>query len=264
MLVSKNLHAFSEFTLTAVNAALLSGDIIRQGFNSTFKISKKSGIHNFVTEYDISSEKAIISFIKKTIPNSSFLSEECGLIGSEENLLWIIDPLDGTINFIHSIPIFAVSIAVRKEKEIISGVIYQPMTHELFVGEKGAGAFLNGKKLKVSDVKNISDAFLATSFPYDADSSCKKSLTNVINEGIPVRKIGSTALNLAYTAKGSFDGFWSIDFGPWDCAAGELILKEAGGKLSTWDMLPFSTLNKGTILASNSKIHEQFSKLILS
>src|SRR3989338_7769658 len=134
----------------AIEAALQAGEILRKGFGTSFAISQKEGRHNLVTEYDHRAEKAILSFLKQQVPESSFLAEESGQTGDESSLVWVVDPLDGTVKFAHQIPVFSVSIAIEKAGKIFCGVVFQPITHELFVAEKGKGAFLNGTPIRVS------------------------------------------------------------------------------------------------------------------
>ena len=257
-----NLHTL---TLSAIEAALQAGELLRQGFGTHFTISSKEGRHNLVTEYDFRAEKMIIDFLKKSTPQAHFLAEESGDSGKTSELIWIIDPLDGTVNFAHELPCFSVSIAARKKGETICGVVYQPITHELFIAEKNQGAYLNGKRLSVSKTKNLEQSFLATGFPYNlADNplDCIGHFTDILRLGVPVRRLGSAAIDLAYTAAGRFDGFFEVSLQPWDCAAGLLLIEEAGGKTTQWDERPFDLFGKGPILASNGLIHEALSKVL--
>lgn len=252
-------ESLSSLTLVAIEAALLAGELLRQGFGTQFAISSKEGRHNLVTEYDHLSEKEIIAFIKQQVPASSFLAEESGSSGKKEEILWIIDPLDGTVNFAHQIPVFSVSIAAQKGDDIISGVVYQPMTHELFVAEKGKGAFLNGQRLHVSGVKQIEMAMLATGFPYDLAKNpfhCIDHFVDILKLGIPIRRMGSAAIDLAYTAAGRFEGFFEVELAPWDVAAGKLLVEEAGGRVTHWDKRPFDIHSRETVFASNGHIHD--------
>ncbi len=256
----------SHITLIAIEAALLAGEILRQGFGTHFAISSKEGVHNLVTEYDHKSEKAIIEFIQAHVQDSHFLAEESGRVGkSKEGYLWIIDPLDGTVNFAHQLPTFSVSIAVQKEETVLAGVVYQPMTHELFVAEKGKGAFLNGKKLKTSDVKEIERATLAVGFPYSLAKNpfhCIEHFVDILKLGIPVRRMGSAAIDLAYTAAGRFEGFFEVELGAWDVAAGKLLVEEAGGKVTDWEGKPYEITSRSHFFASNGKVHEPFCKIL--
>lgn len=255
----------SHITLIGIEAALLAGEILKEGYGTHFNISAKEGKHNLVTEYDHKSEKAIIEFISNHVKDSHFLAEESGKTGYEKGTFWIIDPLDGTVNYAHQIPIFSVSIAAMQEGQIIAGIVYQPITHELFVAEKGKGATLNGKSLKVSEVMHLDRAILATGFPYDLAKNpfhCIDHFIDVLKLGIPIRRLGSAAIDLAYTAAGRFEGFFEVELGPWDVAAGKLILEEAGGKISHWDGRPFDIFSRETIFASNGHIHDAGCKIL--
>jgi myo-inositol-1(or 4)-monophosphatase len=248
----------------AMEAALLAGELLRQGYGTRFSISSKEGRHNLVTEYDHKAEKMIIDFLGKNTPGSSFLAEESGVHGSSD-IQWIIDPLDGTVNFAHGIPMFAVSIGALLHKKIVSGVVFQPMTHELFVAETGKGAFLNGSKIKVSSVGTLEDAILATGFPYDLaknPSHCIEHFVDILRLGIPIRRLGSAAIDLAYTAAGRFDGFFEAKLAPWDIAAGKLILEEAGGVVTHWDGTTYDIFSQKTVLACTPRIHKPMTTLL--
>ncbi len=256
---------FSRLTRAARDAALLAGDILLQGFGSRFKISSKEGRHNLVTEYDIKAEQAIIAHLTSAAAGSCFLAEESGTTGTTNELLWIIDPLDGTVNFAHNIPFFSVSIALEEKGEILSGVIYHPVSQELFIAEKGKGAFLNGKRIQVSSTPSLAQSILATGFPYNlADNPfhCIEHFIDIVKLGIPIRRLGSAALDLAYTAAGRFDGFFEAGLSPWDCAAGVLLIQEAGGQVSHWNEKPFSIHSRQPILATNGLIHPQTASIL--
>lgn len=260
-------ETFSELTLFAIEAALEAGEILRAGFGTHFSISSKEGKHNLVTEYDHKAEKSILSFLRKNVPESHFLAEESGLTGTPtDRYLWIVDPLDGTVNFAHHIPFFSVSIALEKQGELLSGVVYQPMLHELFVAEKNKGAYLNGKRLEVSKVSDLSHVILATGFPYHMAERPMESIApfiEILKQGSPIRRLGSAAIDLAYTAAGRFDGFFESSLSPWDVAAGKLLIEEAGGQLTHWDLTPFDLRAKQSILATNGKIHKEASQVLM-
>ncbi len=253
-------NSLSHLTLIGIEAALLAGDILKQGFGTHFAISSKEGKHNLVTEYDHRAEKAILEFISQHVPQSHFLAEESGATGKgREGPFWIIDPLDGTVNFAHQIPIFSVSIGVQMGGKVVSGVVYQPITHELFVAERGKGAFLNGQRLRVSEVRNIHMAMLATGFPYnlaDNPNHCIDHFTDMLKLGIPIRRLGSAAIDLAYTAAGRFEGFFEVELKAWDMAAGMLLVEEAGGRVTQWDKSPLEIPTPTSVLASNGHIHD--------
>ena len=265
VLVEKK-ESLSHLTLIAIEAALLAGDLLRQGFGTPFSIASKEGTHNLVTEYDHKAEKLIIDFLTKNVPGSHFLAEESGSSGKDAGgILWIIDPLDGTVNFAHQIPTFSVSIAAQKQGKVISGVVYQPMTHELFVAETGKGAFLNGQKITVSKVKNIEMAMLATGFPYNLAKNpfhCIEHFVDIVKLGIPIRRLGSAAIDLSYTAAGRFEGFFEVELSPWDVAAGKLLVEEAGGTVTHWDKKPFDIHARTPMLASNGLIHHAVATIL--
>jgi myo-inositol-1(or 4)-monophosphatase len=265
-LLVKKKDSLSNITLIAIEAALLAGEVLRKGFGTEFSISSKEGIHNLVTEYDHLSEKTILDFLKQNVPESSFLAEESGKTGSAaKEWLWIVDPLDGTVNYAHRIPIFSVSIAAEKKGEIFCGVVFQPITHELFVAEKGKGAFLNGNPIRVSGVSALEKSMIATGFPYNlADNPfhCIDHFVDILRLGIPIRRLGSAAIDLAYTASGRFEGFFEVELGAWDCAAGKLLVEEAGGKVTTWENHPFEIRSRRSILASNGRIHDSISTIL--
>ncbi len=256
----------NELLETAIKAAKIGGNILKEGYGTTFKIDNKIGRNNLVTEYDLLSEKSIIDFIKSKYPNHIFLAEESGKTGANdsEEIIWIIDPLDGTVNFAHSIPLFSVSIAAVKNGEILVGVVYHPLLDELFYTSKGQGAFLNDEKIKVSDSKDIHTSLLVTGFPYNVDKNpydCVGSFVKIVQKGIPIRRLGSAALDLAYIACGRFDGFFEAGLNPWDVAAGVLIVEEAGGKNTQYDGNNFDIYGN-TIISTNSLIHNQIIEVL--
>jgi myo-inositol-1(or 4)-monophosphatase len=255
----------SSLLLHAVNIALKAGKLLKRGYGTVCEISSKDGRHNLVTEYDLLSEKTIIQMIKQSYPDHHILSEECGSKGKNHAIQWIVDPLDGTVNFAHQIPMFSVSIGILKENTILGGVVYNPIAEELFFCEKGKGAFLNGERLSVSKVDHISNAILATGFPYNVIEdplNCIDKLSKVLRLGIPIRRIGVASLDLCYVASGRFDGFWEIGLKPWDCIVGKLMIEEAKGKVTTWEMQEFGILSGDPIMGSNCFIHEQLYKVL--
>ncbi len=247
----------------AIEAALVGGEILKNGFGSVYKISSKEGKNNLVTEYDFKSQDAIIKKIKNTFPTHIFLAEEesdienCKNLAQTDEVRWIIDPLDGTVNFAHSLPIFSVSIAAELHNEIICGVVYQPMLNELFVAERSKGATLNNNPIYVNKNNNLDSAFCVTGFPYSITENRKKMLnvfSKLIERGSPVRRLGSAALDLAYVAAGRFDFFWEDDLKPWDVAAGTLLVEEAGGRISQYNGEKYTVFDN-TILATNDILH---------
>lgn len=245
----------------AIDAAMKAGKILNEGFRTSFKISSKEGRNNFVTEYDLLSETIIIETLKKHFPDSYFLAEESGNSGTKKDnkIKWIIDPLDGTTNFAHSLPIFCISIAAELNNEIICSTIYQPVLDEMFLAYKGSGATRNGNTIVVSESTDFDSSFLVTGFPYNVNENpcdCIEVFVDIIKQGIPVRRLGSAALDLAYVAAGIFDGFWEIELNPWDIAAGALLVEEAGGRVTTYTDSEFSVYGK-SILATNGLIHSK-------
>ena len=168
-------------------------------------------------------------------------------------MTWIIDPLDGTVNFAHNIPVFSVSIAACVDGVIVSGVVFHPMAQELFVAEKGKGAYLNAKSISVSKTSDLKNALLATGFPYDVDKdplNCVEKFAKMQLKGVPVRRLGSAAIDLAYVAAGRWDAYWEVGLHPWDMAAGKLLVEEAGGAISHWDGAPHEIFGYSTMLAA--------------
>jgi myo-inositol-1(or 4)-monophosphatase len=257
----------SQLLTIAMQAALKAGHILERGFGTLFEISSKPGKHNLVTDYDKLSEKTIIATILKEFPDHSFLAEESGISHAGGPVTWIIDPLDGTVNFAKTIPIFSVSIAACVDGEVVCGVVYQPITKELFFGEKGKGAFLNGSRLQVTTTPALSESFLSTGFPYDVDKNplhCIEAFASIAQLGAPIRRLGSAAIDLSYVAAGRFDAFWEVVLEPWDVGAGKLFIEEAGGLVTRYDGSPVKPLMRGPILATNSHIHpEMLKKLTL-
>ena len=240
----------SRLTLVATLSALKAGEILRKGFGTTMRFETKEGRHNLVTEWDNKAEAAIIKSIKIHFPDHSFLAEESGESGEKgEGIQWIIDPLDGTVNFAHKIPMFSVSIAATFQSDVLAGVVYNPLIEELFIAEKGNGAYLNGERLKVTETAVLDSAIVATGFPYNVHEN-------------PIRRIGSAALDLSYLAAGRFDSFWEVSLQPWDYAAGKLLIEEAGGTFTDFEGKPFTSLSEGPIIASNGILHDQMVKKI--
>ena len=260
-------HESSELLNLAIIAALEAGGLLERGFGTLFEISSKPGKHNLVTEYDKLSEKTIIETISKKFPSHSFLAEESGASSPGGSVTWIIDPLDGTVNFAKTIPIFCVSIAACVNKEVICGVVYQPITKELFFAEKGKGAFLNGKKLQVTKTTSLEDAFLSTGFPYNVDKNplhCIEAFASIARLGSPIRRLGSAAIDLSYVASGRFDAFWEVVLEPWDIAAGKLFIEEAGGLVTRYDGTPVDPFTRGPVIAANALIHKEISQRLMS
>lgn len=260
------MTSYSTLTQSAIEEALLAGKFLKDSFEKPHKVISKEGKKNLVTESDLQSEQIILSFIHENHPTHSFLSEEKEeSFERDSEVKWIIDPLDGTVNFAYEIPIFTVSIAACKGTEILTGVIFQPMTEELLVAEKGKGAFLNEAKITVSKEMHFEEAFLATGFPYNLQENpgqCINTTASFLHQGFPIRRLGSAALDLAYVAAGRFDAFWEIDLQPWDVAARMLLVLETEGTISKYDGTTRSPLERTNLLASNHLLYNSMIKAI--
>jgi myo-inositol-1(or 4)-monophosphatase len=247
----------------AREAALKAGGILRDNIHGIREITFKGDI-NLVTEMDMRSERAVVETLLASFPDHGIIAEEETTIRNGSGFTWIIDPLDGTTNYAHGYPCFSVSIALEQDDEIVLGVVYDPMRDELFSAQKGKGAFLNGKQIKVSGIDTLIKSLLATGFPYDRKVSDKNNLDyfhDLLMASQEVRRDGSAALDLCYVASGRFDGFWELKLKPWDVAAGSLILTEAGGRVSDLSGSRFS-IRDDEILASNGKVHEQMAEIL--
>lgn len=241
-----------------VDIALGAGAILRSYWGKTGKIKQKQFFWDLVTEADLASEAYIIDALQKKFPGHEILSEEAGLaVHSESSHRWVIDPLDGTTNFTHQYPMICISIGLLVHGVPTLGVIYNPILDELFVGSKGKGATCNGTSLHISKVEKLEQSLLATGFAYDRKETSENNyaefchMTNVCQG---VRRGGSAALDLAYVAAGRLDGYWERGLKPWDIAAGIVLVKEAGGVITSYEGGPID-LFSGRILAANPSIH---------
>ncbi|MEK6972478.1 MAG: inositol monophosphatase family protein [archaeon] len=252
---------------TAVKAAKEAAKILLKYFGNIKKIEYKTSKHDFVTVADKESEKKIIEIIKKRFPEHNFLGEESGTSNNSDKdseFCWIIDPLDGTTNFSHAYPYFCISIALQKSKETILGVIYNPISKEMFVAEKGKGSFLNGKRINSSNKKKLIECLISTGFWYDRGKIMDfnmQNMRNVMKRVQGVRRAGSAALDLAYIACGRLDGHWEFNLKPWDTAAGALIIQEAGGKVTKGDGKIWNPFDR-FMIATNGKIHKDLLRII--
>ncbi len=220
---------------------------------------------DFVSSADKRTEKIIIEELQKAGPDYGIISEEIGVINkANENNRWIIDPIDGTFNFLHGIPQFAISIAYEENKEILCGVVFNPITNEMFCAEKGNGAYLNNSRIRVSGKKKIENAMIVTGGPKQISKIKEKIFSEYVNiskKVANVRKFGSAALDMAYVACGRFDAYWQRELNYWDIAAGIIIVKEAGGFINFFEEDKNNLLNKN-IIASNPTIHEELRELL--
>lgn len=247
----------------AKEAALKAGALLLKSYGKlkVGQIHTKSK-NDFVTDLDKKSEKLIVSIIKKSFPKHSIQGEEGGLTQGAD-ALWIIDPLDGTSNYIHQFPLFSVSIGILAKNKLQAGVVYDPLHNELFSAIQGKGAFLNNRPIRTSRVAKLADSLMITGIPFRARERFDEYMTSfrAISLGSQgMRRGGSAALDLAYVACGRLDGFWEINLSPWDIAAGALLVSEAGGKISDlWGSDQF--LKNGDVLASNGRIHSEIKSI---
>lgn len=222
-------------------------------------ISKKSTDIDLVSEVDRNSEEKIINWIRDNFPEHNILAEEGGFIDNNSEYKWIIDPLDGTTNYIHGFPIFSISIALIKEEEPILGLIYVPYIDELYSAIKGEGAYLNGKKIVVSDKKELSESLLVTGFPYDLTEDRYNNIdifSSLIFKSRGIRRIGSAAYDLACIAAGSLDGFWELKLSPWDVKAGIILIREAKGKVIETDLFGHYLIVAGPLKIADDLLKE--------
>lgn len=242
----------------AVRAARASGKILKRYQDNLDRVQwTQKAKNDFISEADKASENTLIEIIKQSYPNHSILAEESGLSEQQDSdVTWIIDPIDGTTNFIHGIPHFAISIGIEIKGRVEHGLVYAPMTEELFTATRGSGAELNNHRIRVGKNKDLEGALLATGFPFKDHNRLpiwQKTFDALFAECADVRRAGSAALDLAYVAAGRLDGFWEFDLKPWDIAAGALLVQEAGGIVED-----FSGQNKlmqnGNVLAANPKV----------
>lgn len=257
----RNLKKYKEVLTEAVDE---SAKILVENFDTDFEIGRKKHYTDLVTEVDKKSEAKIIEVIHSHFPGHNVLSEEIGNLNMSSDYVWIADPIDGTVNYAHSVPVFCVSIALEIRKEVVLGMVFNPITGERFFSEKGKGAFLGEKKIEVSETKHLKDGLVVTGFPYGAMNNmdhCIDHFNNFIKFGLPVRRLGSAALDLCYVAAGRFEGFWEVSLNPWDVAAGYLLLNEAGGKITDFTGNRYSIYNK-QLLATNGKVHNEMIKVL--
>ncbi|HAD03864.1 MAG: inositol monophosphatase [Desulfuromonadales bacterium GWD2_61_12] len=247
----------------AVAAAEAAGQVLLAKFGGPLLVQHKGEV-DLVTEADREAEAAAVACIRRRCPRHDILAEEGDYASSGASFRWIIDPLDGTTNFAHRFPWFAVSIACARDSEIIAGVVYNPCSRDLFTATKDGGAFRNGSRLAVSTTERLDRAFLATGFPYDRKVSPVNNYDHFVNfQGAAqaCRRAGAASLDLAWTAAGSFDGYWEMKLKPWDVAAGILLVEEAGGMVTDFDGQPCDIFGD-EYLASNRRIHAEMRALL--
>jgi myo-inositol-1(or 4)-monophosphatase len=249
---------------TAVEAVVRAGDVMMERFGRDIRVDKKGTI-DLVTEVDVAIERSFRALIGERYPDHQILAEELG--GSLEppaGPCWVFDPIDGTTNFAHGLPIFCSSLALEVQGEAVLAAVYDPTRRELFTAEKGQGAFLNGRPLHVSAARELVDALLVTGFPYDVHARTEEIVGlfgACVGQARAVRRLGSAAIDLCYVAAGRMDAFWESDLKAWDIAGGALIVAEAGGTVTGMNGERF-TSRSGEVLASNSLLHEQMLAVI--
>lgn len=239
-----------------IEAAHASGRILMKHFGKLLHIREKKGA-GLVTQVDLASEAAAVRILRRARPDFGFLTEESPPEASQSGGRWIIDPLDGTTNYVHGFPMFCVSLAAEWRGKLIAGVIHHPVLDETYIAERGKGAFIGKKRIHVSKTAKLRDSLLTTGFTYRKDSwlhAEMEAFERLSATARAVRRPGSAALDLAYVARGVFDGFWEQRLSPWDVAAGILIVQEAGGKVTDYQGRPFQLEGK-QFLASNSRLH---------
>ncbi len=259
------MREWAEFLSVAEKAARDAGRMLKRRMSDKREISFKGAV-DLVTNFDKRAQKIIFSRLSTAFPDHGFLAEEGLRREKKGDFLWIIDPLDGTTNYAHRFPVFCVSIALEFRGRIVLGLVYDPMREEFFWAIETRGAYLNGREIRVSPVDDLNQSLLATGFPYDVRESQVNNVDHFnrfLVRAQALRRCGSAALDLCYVACGRFDGFWELKLKPWDVAAGALIVKEAGGRLSDFSGAEFSHLSPET-LASNGLIHEAMIKVLLA
>jgi myo-inositol-1(or 4)-monophosphatase len=252
---TKDLKKATDFV---INLALKVGDYLCKEANKNKRIYYKGEV-DLVTQFDKKSQGMIVKALRNKFPDFGILSEEDINHNTDFSTKWIVDPLDGTTNFAHGLPIWTISIALEIDGDIMLGVVYDPTRREMFSAIKKCGAFLNKKRIKVSKTRKLSQSLLITGFPYDIRRSKENNLDHFSNFAIrsqAVRRLGSAALDLCYTACGRFDGYWELKLSPWDQAAGSLILEEANGRITDFRGKKFSIYGD-EVLGTNGLIHRQ-------
>ena len=241
-----------------------AGQILREGYGQIHQVTNKSSI-DLVTEIDQQSEDFLTARILQKYPHHTIIGEENGTQnGHTADLVWYIDPLDGTSNYVHGLPIFSVSIAFSRQGQIELGVVYDPILDECFSAERGHGAFLNGQPIHTAQVQELLQAMLVTGFPYDVHQTHTniKEFTHFVLRAQAVRRLGSAALDVCYIANGRLDGYWEYKLRPWDVAAGILILEEAGGRVSQLDGTPLELTQYINLVAANPELHKKMLEVL--
>jgi len=257
-----------QYLSLAIEVAREAGDYAYSLKQSDLQISTKTNEMDLVTQVDKRNEQVIRDAVHSKFPDHLFLGEETAGEGRPEatrkGVRWIVDPVDGTVNFAHGLPIWCVSVGVEVDGVIECGAIYNPNLRELFTAQRGKGAFLNGNPIRISKQENLRQGLYVTGFPYNVDENPEnviEQFAGFLHKGLLVRRLGSAALDLAYVACGRFDGFWEIGLSPWDSAAGQLLVREAGGRVTHYDGSDYNVYRK-SIVATNSLLHEMILRII--
>lgn len=253
---------------SALSLARRAGELLVEMRQKAFSVSKKGRV-NLVTEVDVAAERLITEEVHRRFPGHRILAEEAGWSGGDSDVIWIVDPLDGTTNFTHGYPLYCVSIALARSvpgeahPRILAGVVYNPLLDELFVAVDGGGAFLNGRPIRVSREARLEDSLLCTGFSYHLEEIERnlELFSRVMRRARSVRRDGSAAMDLCFVACGRFDGFWELSLHPWDVAAGALLVKEAGGRVSLFDGRPGGIFER-ECLATNGLIHAAIREIL--
>lgn len=247
-----------------INISTEAGELIRSKYETNFTLEFKTNESDLVTDVDKASEKIIVDFVKKKYPTHGIITEEGGTTVSKSEYNWVIDPLDGTVNFAHGFPMFAVSVGIQKNGKTIAGVVYDIMQKVIYSAEIGNGAYENEKKIKVNENANLRHALLVTGFPYDVRENPENALGKfaaLTKASRGIRRLGSAAIDFCYVAKGVFDGFWEIHLKPWDMCAGKLIVEEAGGLVTDFNGENITIFSK-KVLASNGTLHNSLIEIL--
>jgi myo-inositol-1(or 4)-monophosphatase len=247
----------------AEHIAREAGAILREGYGNARHVEHKGAV-DLVTEFDHRSEAFVVARLRQAFPDHSLHAEESGQAVAGGEYEWLIDPLDGTTNFAHSFPIFAVSLALTRRGQLVLGVVYDPLRDELFAAEAGGGATLNGARLQVSGEADLGRSLLATGFPYDVRTNPHNNFAQFQQFQLrsqTIRRLGSAALDCAWVAAGRLEGYWEFRMKPWDVGAGALIVREAGGRVTTAEG-DEAFLGRDSIVASNGHIHEQMLRVL--
>tara|TARA_B100001287_G_scaffold44070_1_gene33199 strand:- start:3677 stop:4480 length:804 start_codon:yes stop_codon:yes gene_type:complete len=253
------MEDFNEYLDFTKELSFNSGKLLSKYFGNLNSINRKTSTIDLVTNADLESEKLIIESINKKFPNHTIIAEESNSNKKSSDFKWIIDPLDGTTNFVHNLPIFAVSIALQYKNKTVLGVVYNPAADKMFSATINNGAYLNGSIIKPSSSKTLSDSLIVTGFPYLQDKRWENSFSifkDFYSKSQGVRRLGAAALDLCFVAMGRFEVFYEFNLKPWDICAGSIIAEEAGAKVTDWDGSQYP-YNGERIIASNTAVHEE-------